>query len=152
MINRIFVASFVFVVSCFFLCGCMENAQNYLSEQSTKFSQLINGEEVESGSDTIQGIAESVEDTVTNADMVYDEKSGTYVSKTQNAANTFVDNFKRYGLYIAAVSLAFGIFLRAVVKNSAAVRKFALMVLIILIPVLYVFFAYVLSYWADRIS
>lgn len=152
MKNSYFIGVFVFFVSCFLLCGCMENAQNYVNGQTTKFTQLINGEEVETDGDTIQGIAESVEDTVTNADMVYDEKSGTYVSKTQNAANTFVDNFKLYGLYIAAVSLALGLFLRAVVKNSAAVRKFALMVLIILIPVLYIFFAYVLSYWADRIS
>ncbi len=95
-----------------------------------------------SAKDIVEGNKEASED------VYYDRKSGEYVSITQYKANNFVDSVKEVWPYVTIICFMFGFLIRRLVKSSATLRRFGLL-LEIFIPLLFALFVYVISYAAD---
>jgi hypothetical protein len=106
------------------------------------------------GSDTVSEIAQGgsvdAQGEIANEKQYIDQKTGQTITAAQYEWNNRSDMFKLYGLYIALFSFAFGFLIRRLVKSSASLRKFGL-VLEVVVPFFYIFFAYIIAMLADNI-
>jgi len=148
----------VSVVSLLLLTGCsfteftsgVADFSNERAEQSNSTVQnyLETGEVPDIKFDTTSA-GEVIEGNAPNGtNIYYDEKSGTYVSAAQYRANHFADSLKVIWIPVCVISFFFGFLIRRLNHSSAAIRKFGLL-LEIIIPVALTVFVYIFCALAD---
>ncbi|WP_155839536.1 hypothetical protein [Butyrivibrio proteoclasticus] len=147
MLKKSFLISLISIICIFALSGCSYITDNVAAGQESVNEYLDNGNinvkfDTYSAGEMVEGVKEAAGNTY------YDAKSGEYVEAGRYRINKGADALKAVWPPISIFCLAVGFLIRRVNKSSAAIRKFAL-IMELVIPIVLTVIVYVFCYAAD---
>ena len=133
-------------------CGVTDAVHEKTGHDTGAFGKIL--EQVSNGqSPTYSDDNDYLKDSGVEAEaeeLIYDARTGLYLTKAEIRMDNIVYNIKLYGFYIMVFCVLIGFFIRRVQKESVTFQRLGL-VLEVAVPIAYLFLSYGMSYIADRI-
>ncbi|AOZ97840.1 hypothetical protein [Butyrivibrio hungatei] len=147
IIRKSFLVSVISMIFIFALSGCSYITENVAAGQESVNEYLDSGNinvkfDTYSAGEMVGGVGDAT------SNVYYDAKSGEYVEAGRYKINKGADALKAVWPPISIFCLAVGFLIRRINKSSAAIRKFAL-IMELVIPISLTIIVYVFCYAAD---